>query len=107
MPLFVEFRIDVQRFLPVWSLRDTDQRSTFIQIIDNPIAIEGFISEQPAEVDPINQRCDADGIVSVAGQQFEAYQIAQSIRQSQYFGGQSAFRLAYGLALSPPFAPCP
>jgi hypothetical protein len=39
------------------------------------------------------------------GQKFEADQIAERIGESKNFGRKATLRLAYGLALSPPFAP--
>ena len=44
---------------------------------------------------------------AVAGQENEAYKIAQRIGQRQNFGRHAALGAADGLALSPPFAPCP
>jgi hypothetical protein len=41
----------------------------------------------------------------MARQQFKAHQIAQGIGEGENLGRHPAFRLAYGLALSPPFAP--
>jgi hypothetical protein len=43
----------------------------------------------------------------VSGQEFEAHEIAQGISECQDLGGHAAFGAADGLALSPPFAPCP
>jgi hypothetical protein len=43
----------------------------------------------------------------MAGQEDEADEIAQRVGQRQNFGRYAAFGTADGLALSPPFAPCP
>src|SRR6202140_1869325 len=43
----------------------------------------------------------------MAGQENEADEIAERVGQSQNFGRHAAFGTADGLALSPPFAPCP
>jgi hypothetical protein len=43
----------------------------------------------------------------VPGQEFEAHEIAERISEGEDLGGQAALGAAYGLALSPPFAPCP
>ena len=50
---------------------------------------------------------NANGIEAMAGQQHEAHEVAERIGQRQDFGGHAAVRAAYGLALSPPFAPWP
>src|SRR3546814_4751834 len=43
----------------------------------------------------------------MAGQQDEAHEIAECIGERQDLGGHAASGAAYGLALSPPFAPWP
>src|SRR5690606_14706278 len=43
----------------------------------------------------------------VAGQENEAHEIAERIGEGENFGRHAALGAAYGLALSPPFAPCP
>jgi hypothetical protein len=40
-------------------------------------------------------------------QQDKADQIAERVRERQNLGRQATLGLAYSLALSPPFAPCP
>ena len=61
----------------------------------------------PLKGDTVDQRSDADRIETVAGQQNEADEIAERVGQRQYFGRHAALGAADGLALSPPFAPCP
>ena len=68
---------------------------------------ESFIGDQSAELDSLDQGFDSHGVEAMARQQFKAHQIAQGIGESQDFRRHSAFGLAYGLALSPPFAPWP
>src|SRR5207344_865163 len=55
----------------------------------------------------LDQRPDTDAIVALAGQKHEANEIAEGVDQGHDFGGQAATRAAYGLILSPPFAPVP
>jgi hypothetical protein len=43
----------------------------------------------------------------MAGQEFEAHKIAERVGQREDLGGHATLGAAYGLALSPPFAPCP
>ena len=45
--------------------------------------------------------------MTLAGQKDEANEIAEGVDQSHDLGGQAATRAAYGLILSPPFAPVP
>jgi hypothetical protein len=40
-------------------------------------------------------------------QQDKAHEIAESVREREDLGAQAALGTANGLALSPPFAPCP
>ena len=50
---------------------------------------------------------DADRVEAMAGQQNEAHEIAERVGQRQDLGRHAALGAADGLALSPPFAPCP
>ena len=88
-------------------LGDDDFRAALVQFGDDPVAVEGLVGEQRAKFDALDQRRDADRIEALPRQQNEANQIAERIRQRQDFGGPAALGLAYGLALSSPFAPCP
>jgi hypothetical protein len=60
-----------------------------------------------AEGETVDERSDAHRIETMAGQENEADEIAERVGQSQNFGRHAAFGTADGLALSPPFAPCP
>jgi hypothetical protein len=88
-------------------LGDNDLRAALVQFGDDPVAVEGLVGEQRAKFDSRDQRRDADGVETLAGQQNEADQIAERVGEREDFGGPAAFGFAYGLALSPPFAPCP
>ena len=50
---------------------------------------------------------DTDSVEALPRQENEAHEIAKRICQSEDLGGHSALGAAYGLILSPPFAPCP
>jgi hypothetical protein len=71
------------------------------------VAVESLVGDQSREIEAGDERLDADAVVTLAGQQDEARQIAQGIDQSHDLGRQPAARLADGLILSPPFAPVP
>src|SRR5260370_466872 len=55
----------------------------------------------------VDERSNPDRIEAMAGQETEADEIAKCVGQRQNFGRHAAFGTADGLALSPPFAPCP
>jgi len=99
--------VDVQRLFAPWPLRDADHGAALIHRFDDPVAIECLVCQQRAELNPVDQRCHADGVVAIARQQVEAHEIAEGIRQRQDLGRPATLRLAYGLALRPPFAPWP
>ena len=107
MAPFIDLPIYVQRLDTAWVLRDHDLRPALVHVLDDPVRIKGLVGDQAAEFDILDKRGDADGIEALSRQQNKAHQIAQSVRQGQDFGCPTAFRLAYGLALSPPFAPWP
>ena len=76
-------------------------------LIDDGVAVEGLVGDQSAEGEAVDERRHAHRIVTVAGQENEAHEIAERIGERQDFGGYAALRAADRLALSPPFAPCP
>ena len=107
MTPFVNLGVDGDRFETIRALGNDDAGATLIQLGDNPVGIEGFIRDQRAEGDAVNQRGNADGVVTLARQEMEADQIAERVGEGKDFGGPATLGLAYGLALSPPFEPWP
>lgn len=53
----------------------------------------------------LDQGRHLNAVVALPRHQLESHQIAQSVVHRQDLRGHAAFRPAYGLALSPPFAP--
>jgi len=103
---FVNVLIDIERLGAPGMLRDDDLRLAFIQVFDDPVGIKGLVGDQAAEFDVLNQGRDTDGIKAMAGKQDEPHQVPERVGQREDFGGPAALRLADGLVLSPPFAPC-
>ena len=89
------------------ALGDDDSCAALVEVFDDPVRIEGFVGDQRAEFDVLDQRGDSNRVVTLSRQEDEADQIAEGIGQGEDLGGPAAFRLAYSLALSPPFAPWP
>jgi hypothetical protein len=87
--------------------RDHCQGAAIVQFGTNPVDIEGLVAKQGVEVDPGDQRRDAEAVVPLARQENETRQIAQRIDQRDDLGRQTAARSADGLILSPPLAPVP
>ena len=71
------------------------------------MALQWQLRDQTIEVDPVDQCRDTDRVVALSGQQGEVDKIAKGIRQRHDLGRDTTPGGAYGLALSPPFAPCP
>ena len=71
------------------------------------IVVESFVGDESLEIDARDQRFDTDAVVTLAGQQDKARQVAQRVDESDDLGCQPAARLADSLILSPPFAPVP
>ena len=107
MAPFVEFAIERQWFCASWVLRDDNLGTAGIEIGDDGIAVECLVGDQTSEIDAFDQRLDADRVEAMAGQELEAHKIAERVGQRQDLGGQATLGAADGLALSPPFAPCP
>lgn len=103
---FIDVLVDIDGLGTPLMLRDDDLRPAFVQVFDDPVGIESLVSNQAAEFDVLDQGRDADGIKAMAGQQDEPHQIPERVGQREDFGGPAALRLADGLILGPPFAPC-
>jgi hypothetical protein len=107
MAPFVDVGVDLKRLAASRMLGDDDRRAALVEFFDDPVGVEGLVGDQPAKLDVLDQRREADRIVALAGEEFEADEVAEGVGESEDFGRQAAFRLADGLALSPPFAPWP
>src|SRR6266571_9074215 len=107
MTPFVAFQVDRNRVQPVRPLRDDDSGAASVHLGDDPVGIEGLVGNQGAELDPLDQRRDPHRVVALSRQQNESDEVAQGIGEGQDFGRHAALGFANGLALSPPFAPCP
>lgn len=103
----VDLEIDSKRLASSRVLGDDDFRPALVEVGDDPVGVEGLVGDEPAKLDPFDQRGDADRVEALPGQQNKADQVPERVGQDQDFGRQAAPRLAYGLARSPPFAPCP
>jgi hypothetical protein len=103
----VDHVINCQRRKPFWPLRHDDASAALIKFMVKPIAVESLVSQQVLEINAINERRHANGVMAIARQENEADKIAQCVCQCEDFGRPAPFRLADGLTLSPPFAPCP
>ena len=105
MPRLVDLVVDGERCCALRALGDDDSGTALVQLGDDPIGIEGLVGNQVVEFDVLDEWSDPDRIVALSGQQNEAHEIAQRIGERQDLGGQAAFGLADGLALSPPLRP--
>ena len=98
MPPLVHFQIDGDGTDPFGPLRDDDLCSALVELLDDPVGIGRLVAKQGIEP-------DADGVIAVSRQQHEAHQVAQGIGERDDLGRPATLGLAYGLILSPPFAP--
>ena len=77
------------------------------QGVSQPVGIEGAVGQKVVGGEVLDQVRHTAQIVSLSRQQAEIDEIAERVRQRQYFGRDAATRASYGLALRPPFAPWP
>jgi len=87
--------------------RDDRCSAAFIEVGAQPVVVESLVADQRLKIETGDQRLDTDTVVALAGQKHEANEIAEGVDKDHDFGGQAATRAAYGLILSPPFAPVP
>jgi len=87
--------------------RDDGGGAPFVQCSAQGVVVESLVPNQRIKIDVRDQRLDADAVVALAGKKDEAAEIAKRIDERDDLRRQAAARAAYGLILSPPFAPAP
>lgn len=107
MPPFVCFLVELCRKASVGFRWNDRGDAPFGQRSSQPIGIEGAISEQVICSEVVDQCRHSSQVVRLPRQQAEIDKVTKRVGQGQDFGRYATARTAYGLALSPPFAPCP
>ncbi len=87
-------------------LRDDDLVAALVDVGDNGAAVEGLVGDQRIERQALKQRRNANRVEALARHEHKTHEVAERVCERQNFGGHAASGFAYGLALSPPFAPC-
>lgn len=90
MPPFVHFFINLHWLQTLRALRDDDLCATFVQIVDDPIAVESFVREHRTELDTPDQRRNPNRVVAIGGYQNEPNQVAKRIDERKNFGRPAA-----------------
>src|ERR1700747_66566 len=62
-------------------LGDNDLGAARVQVGDDGVAVEGFVSDQRGKIDALEERRHADRIVTMAGEKVEAHEVAERIGQ--------------------------
>src|ERR1700694_2606445 len=68
---------------------------------------KGLSGRRAPKLEPLDERWDTDSVEALSRQQNESDEVAERIGEGQNFGRHAPLGAADGLALSPPFAPCP
>lgn len=105
MSPFVDLQIDLQWFFAAGMLRNDDFGPALVQVSQYSVRIKSLVGDHRVELDPVEQRSDADSVEPVSGHKLETNQVPESVGQRQDLGCHTALGLADGLILSPPFAP--
>src|SRR3954467_11706274 len=77
--------------------RDHRGGAAIVKLRPEPIVVEGFVAEQSAEGDALDQRLHADAVMALAGQSNEAHQVAEGVDEGDDLGSQATARAADGL----------
>src|SRR3954466_7927722 len=101
----VHVAVEVEAAFAAGFGRDHRCGAAGIEVRPDPVRVERLVAEQGVEIQTLDQRRHADGVVSLAGQQHEAQQIAERVDQGDDLGGQATARAADRLVPGPPFAP--
>lgn len=107
VPPFVHLGVDGQRLFSAWVLGDDDLGPALVEVGDNGVAVKGLVGDQSVEADAVDERFEANRVEPLTGQQAKAHKVAERVAGGEDLGRHAALRAAYGLALSPPFAPWP
>jgi hypothetical protein len=107
MTPFVHLFIDCKGKGSPGMLGNDGLRAALIEVSDDNVAVEGLVAEQGTERETVDQRGDTHRVEPLAGQQNETHEIAERVGESKDLGRHASLGAADGLALSPPFAPCP
>ncbi len=107
MTPLVEVSVERQRFGAARVLRDDDLGAACIEIGDDPVTVESLVGDEATELDAVPKRLDTHRVEAMAWQKLETDEVAERVGEREDLGGHATFGAAYGLALSPPFAPWP
>ena len=106
MTPFVHLGVDLERRGAARMLLNHDLGAALVELGDDVVAVKGLVGDQCGELDPRDERWDANRIKALSRQQHKADEVAQRVGEGQDFGRHAAFGAANGLALGPPHMAC-
>jgi len=107
VPPFVCFFVEGRGETPVRFRRDYRGYVLLIESRPQPVGIESAVGKQVVGTEPLDQIRHGAQVMRLPGHKPEVDEVAPTVSQRQYFGGDTAARAPYGLAESPPLAPWP
>ena len=107
MSPLVHLEVDIDGSFPPRPLRYDDLGTALVEFLNDPVGVESLVAKEGIERDSVDERGHADRVVAVSRQEHEPHEVAQGIAKGKDFGRPTALGFAYGLILSPPFAPWP
>ena len=107
MPPFAGFLVECGGKASV-GFRGDDWRNVPVgQFRAQPIGVKGAVGKQVIRGEVLDQLRHGAQVVNLSGDKAEIGEVPERIGQGRDLGGDATPRAAYGLALSPPFAPWP
>ena len=107
MPPFVGFLVECGGKASVGPRRDDRGNAAVEQLRAQPVGVKGAVGKQVIRGEVLDQLRNGTQVVNLSGDKTEIGEVPERIGQGQDLGGDATPRAAYGLALSPPFAPWP
>lgn len=107
MPPAIHGEITRNEVLAIRFRRNDGLDFLFAEQLAQTIVVESLVGQQRLHVDAFDQVWRGDAVVTLAGEQNEAGEVAECIDKRDDLRRQAAARAADGLMTSPPFAPIP
>ena len=97
--------VDVSRLKTLGTLGNHNRCAALVQFMNEPVAVVGLVGDEGVEGHAVDQRRHTDGVVAVAGREFEPDKVGQCIGEATILVVQPPFDLPMAWPHVRPLAP--